>query len=113
MEISDLLKVLECLSSSQSSKQEEPSALVPGWRVLIRTVTNYWVGEISVVRGGFVCLNGASETKDAGRLSETYKHGLLGQECTEIEHIGDGVLVAIGAIVDVLPYNHPLPTQTK
>jgi hypothetical protein len=80
-----------------------------GEKVLIRTVTYFQIGEVVAVEGAFVTLNGASWVADTGRLGKAIKSG----ELNEVEFLGDGVRVNLGASVDLIPWSHELPTETK
>jgi hypothetical protein len=80
-----------------------------GTKVLIRTVTFFQIGEITEISDGFIALDGASWVADTGRFGEAIKSGKL----KEVEFLGDGVRVAIGAVVDITPWEHELPTKTQ
>lgn len=80
-----------------------------GSKVLIRTVTYFELGEVVEASGGFVKLDGASWVADTGRLHKAVADGVL----NEVEMLGDGVWVNLGATVDVIPWRHELPTATK
>jgi len=82
-----------------------------GQRVLVRTVTYFQLGEVAAVEDGFLELKGASWVADTGRLGETIKHGP--SELNEVEMLGDGVRVNLGAVVDIIPWHHELPTASK
>jgi len=78
--------------------------------VIIRTVTLYTVGHVDAIGDGFITLSKAAWVADTGRWSSALATGKL----NEVEMFpGDGVThVALGAIVDVTPWAHPLPTVT-
>lgn len=80
-----------------------------GEKVLIRTVTYFQLGEVVAVDGSFVELKDASWVADTGRLHRAVADGTL----NEVEFLGDGVRVNLGAVVDIIPWKHDLPTATK
>jgi hypothetical protein len=91
------------------NQQSSLAAKLVGSKVLIRTVTYFLLGEVVEGVGGFVKLDGASWVADTGRLSKAIADGTL----NEVEMLGDGVHVNLGAAVDVIPWHHALPTATK
>ena len=80
-----------------------------GRNVLIRTVTNYFVGCIVSVDEKFVVLRDASWIGDTGRFSDALKTGSL----NEVEPFVDDVLVSLGALVDATQWGHALPRAQK
>jgi len=80
-----------------------------GDSVLIRTVTMYQVGRVVSIGVDSIVLDEASWLADVGRLSEALANGSL----REVEKVPSWVVVGRGAIVDMFPWNHPLPTATK
>jgi hypothetical protein len=81
----------------------------PGDKVIIRTVTNYFTGRIEKIDGGFITLAEAAWVADTGR----WHQALTSSELSEVEPYPAGVAVALGAIVDLSPWNHDLPTKVK
>jgi hypothetical protein len=92
----------------QDGPQQLAEKLV-GSKILIRTVTYFLLGEVAEAVGGFVQMNGASWVADTGRLHKAVAGGTL----SEVEMLGDGVWVNLGAAIDVIPWLHELPTVTK
>lgn len=82
-----------------------------GQKILVRTVTYFQLGEVVAVHDGFLELNGASWVADTGRLGQTIADGP--DNLSEIEMLGDGVYVNLGAVIDIIPWRHKLPTKTK
>jgi hypothetical protein len=80
-----------------------------GQNVLVRTVTHYYTGELDGTEDGFLVLKDAAWIADTGRFSKA----LLTGELDEVEPYPGGCLVAIGAVVDISPWNHPLPRTQK
>lgn len=85
-----------------------------GDSILIRTVTHYQVGRVAAILPGEIVLTDASWVADTGRFSAAVSMGRL----SEIERVltANGIswiVVGRGAIVDVVPWEHPLPTETK
>jgi hypothetical protein len=90
-------------------QQSSLAANLVGSKVLIRTVMYFLLGEVVEAVGSFVKLDGASWVADTGRLGKAIADGTL----NEVEMLGDGVHVNLGAAVDIIPWNHDLPTATK
>lgn len=80
-----------------------------GNKVLIRTVTHYWVGRIIQIGTWECLLSDASWIPDTGRWSHALKTG----ELEEIEPTPGVVSVKSDTIVDVVFWTHPLPTEVK
>jgi hypothetical protein len=77
----------------------------PGEKVLIRTVTNYFTGEVVVSNFTEIVLKHAAWIPDTGRFSECLQNGTP----SDIEPYPDPVHVAVGAIVDLTKWRHKLP----
>lgn len=98
------------MAKSKVKSEALPKDAFPvGGKFLIRTVTNYWTGEVVAVRDGFLILSTAAWIADTGRFSDAAKHGRL----NEVEPVGGLVRVAIGSIVDAVEWTHALPTDQK
>jgi uncharacterized protein CbrC (UPF0167 family) len=84
-------------------------------KVLVRTVTNYYVGELvdeaEFKEPGFFGLRQASWVADTGRFSAALKTGTLSE--VEPYPADDVVLVNKGAVVDIAPWHHELPEKVK
>lgn len=80
-----------------------------GDAVLIRTVTMIQLGRVTKIGADFFVLEDASWVSETDRFSDTLAKGTL----REVERCPSWVLVGRGAIVDVFPWNHPLPRATK
>ena len=104
MNTSELLKVISLLSDDGTDESVFPYE----GKVAIRTVTHYYTGQVVEVKGGFVKMTTGAWIADTGRWSEFIANGTM----NEVEVCGD-VAVNIGAIVDVVPWQHDLPTRTK
>jgi hypothetical protein len=77
---------------------------------LIRTVTAYQTGRLVAVYQHELVLEDAAWIADTGRFHKALADGTL----NEIEPAPNGrVFVGRGAIVDVFPWKHPLPRETK
>lgn len=79
-----------------------------GKKLLIRTVTNYFTGEVIGRVGGFLELADAAWIADTGRFADAITTGKL----NEVEPIGR-TWVSTGAVVDFTEWNHPLPKDQK
>ena len=80
----------------------------PGDKLFIRTVTFHHVGEVVEVTDGFLKLKNASWVADSGRFGAAIQDGSL----SEVEYVGEAS-VNVATIVDVFPWSHGLPTETK
>jgi len=80
-----------------------------GNKVLIRTVTHYYTGEITAVLGDALQLKDAAWIPDTGRFSEALKTGKF----AEVEPYVGLVEVFTGATVEVCQWPHPLPVEKK
>ena len=84
---------------------------MPATKVIIRTVTHYYIGELTDETPTWITLTQCSWIADTGRWHIALRDGAL----NEIEPYPptDHVRIAVGAIVDLAPWNHPLPTTAK
>ncbi len=85
------------------------SPLRTGNKVFIRTVTNYYTGEVIDITADEVLLKDAAWVADTGRFSQALKTGVL----NEVEPFTGVISVNRGAIVDVSTWEHALPTAVK
>jgi hypothetical protein len=79
-----------------------------GDAILIRTVTMIQVGRVTGIGPDFIVLREAGWIACTKRFSVTLETGAL----DEFEKAPSWVLVGRGAIVDVYPWAHELPTKT-
>jgi uncharacterized Fe-S cluster-containing protein len=79
-----------------------------GTEVFIRTVTYHLVGRVKSFDGAFFELEDASWVADSGRFHQAIKDGTL----NEVEPVGVA-FVNVGAITDMFPWTHALPTKQK
>lgn len=80
-----------------------------GAKLFIRTITFHYVGRVSFISDTELCLEDASWVADSGRFSKALASGAL----DELERYPDGVSVNRGSIVDVSPWKHDLPQESK
>lgn len=81
-----------------------------GNNYFVRTVTLYLLGQYLGTVEGFAVLANASWVADTGRFSEYLKKGTA----NEIEFGNSlSVRVNLGSVVDIWPWTHKLPTETK
>lgn len=78
-----------------------------GGKVLIRTVTNYFVGEVEYVEDGFIGLAGASWVADTGQFHTCLAEGRVAQHSKYPGPLGR-VAVSVASIVDVAEWAHKL-----
>jgi hypothetical protein len=86
--------------------------MLQGQKVFIRTVTNYFTGRVvaqSEVDPRFLELEDAAWIAETGRFAEALESG----EFSEVEPYPEGVLVAIGGIIDISPWPHDLPRSKR
>lgn len=80
-----------------------------GSKVFIRTVTYHHVGEVVGVEDGWLVLDNASWVADSGRFGAA----LAGEKpLSEVEYVGE-CSVNVSTIVDVFPWLHDLPAESK
>lgn len=82
-----------------------------GQKVIIRTVTNYFVGKVTGASSTEVALSDASWVADTGRYSKALAEG--GSFFKEVERLPHGVTVRLGAVVDWCDWCHELPKETR
>ena len=88
------------------TKAKLQSPLTIGASVLIRSVTNYYTGQIVALERDMIVLRDAAWIAETGRFADALRTGTLG----EVEPYPDGlVCVGRGAVIDVCVWAHPLP----
>jgi hypothetical protein len=80
----------------------------PGSKVLLSTVTYFWVGEIEKIDEIYIYLKDASWVGSTGRFAKALVDG----ELEEVEKVGDAI-IARAAVVDVVDWKHGLPVPTS
>jgi hypothetical protein len=80
-----------------------------GTTYIIRTVTMYYTGRLQSVWPGELVLSDAAWIADTGRFSTALSTGKL----SEVEPYPGECIVSRAAIVDVAPWNHPLPRDVR
>jgi hypothetical protein len=94
--------------TSQSLTCDTDSVMIEiGKAYLFHTHLGIWLGRVRLVDPDEVCLDECSWIPDQGRMSECVAKGTL----TEVEPVGDGVIVPRTAIK--VPWKHPLPKKAK
>lgn len=80
-------------------------------KIFVRTVTNFYVGEIVKQNKQWITLKNASWVADTGRFSTAMGTGLLSEvECYPKDML---VHVAVSSIVDYCDWPHELPIESK
>lgn len=79
-----------------------------GKKIFMRSVTYHCVGRVKRMFGDVIELEDASWVADSGRFMGAIKDGNL----DEIEPVGQ-MWVNKGAMIDMFPWNHSLPSQQK
>jgi len=84
-------------------------------KILIRTVTHYWLGAIKHIGPDYLTLENASWVADTGRFHEVLVKGVDDpdglQRRPEIEPAPGNPVVMRAAIVDICPWMHNLPSE--
>lgn len=80
-----------------------------GKAYLIRTVTMFYTGRITVITDSDLVLSDAAWIADTGRFYDCLKHG----QASEIEPFIHDVIVPRDKIVDATIWPHPLPRDQK
>jgi len=84
-----------------------------GENYLIRTVTFTYLGNLIAVGDKELLMGNVSWVADTGRFSNMLKEGVTVQDSSEIEPCNTDIIIGRLAIVDMIPYNHELPTKQK
>jgi len=94
--------------SAEAAKSSVPMRVMKvGADVFIRTVTHNYTGRISMVLPDALLLVDAAWIACSGRFHNALKDGDL----DEVEPIPGPVEIMRGAIIDVTPWEHPLPRE--
>ena len=93
----------------QASDGEHPYKV--GSNYLIRTVTNYVVGNLMAVTPQELVLTNAAWVADMGRFHDALSSGQLNEVEPYLDH--QEVIVGRGAIVDACVWSHDLPREQK
>lgn len=94
------------------SEPIEKRLLDGGVAVVIRTVTMHYLGRVRSYGDEWIELTEASWLADTQiRWAEFLRSGP--SDDSEIEPYPDGVLIPRGAVVDVSPWAHELPTEAS
>ena len=80
----------------------------PGSKVLIRTVTMTLLGEVVLETAQLIVLTNGGWVADTGRFGAALATGKI----EEFERAPGQFAVGLGAIVDVWPWEHDIPSQT-
>lgn len=109
-DISDLVaevKLLRTRAVEPTPPAQSPIRL--GNTVFIRTVTNCYVGRITLVDDEEIVLDNAAWVADTGRFHVALRDGVL----NEIEPYVGPVSVSRGSLVDCCDWRHVLPKAAK
>lgn len=96
------------LGESEKIDLNELEDLV-GTKVFIRTVTYHMTGKVRKIVGNFLVLDTPAWIADSGRFMNAIQKG----ELDEVEPTADGHMVNLGSVVDIIPWNHKLPTEQQ
>lgn len=106
----------DLLANEQADSQIDPTppaaASMPiTGNVIIRTVTHYFTGHVVGETSQWLLIDQAAWIADTGRWANALKSGKL----NEVEPYPEEAVirVGIGAIIDIAPWGHALPTEQK
>lgn len=108
MNTAEALKLVSALTTDEATSTNGPTPGIPD-QVLIRTVTHYHVGRVVSIDDRWIVLDEAAWVADTGRFSAALATGSLG----EVEPFAGPVWVAVGAVVDMTAWPHPLTRVVK
>jgi len=95
---------------------EENSARTPtvGETVFIRTVTYHYLGRILAISPDTIHLGEVSWVSESGRWSELLRTGQFSSQA-EVEVYLPGMITALSraAIVEIIPWPHQLPLESR
>ena len=100
LETTELAKLIREASYAHSFKIGE--------NYMVRTVTMYYVGTMVDATPTDLVLDNCSWVADTGRWSTCVLEG----KCSEVEPMGNGVIISRLALIDVIPWKHELFPQT-
>lgn len=106
-QLREIRKVCGVRAKVKVEKEELPFG--PGDKLLIRTVTMIQLGVVKSIGRDFIVMDDGGWVADTARFSETLASGKL----NEFERAPSWFLVGRGAIVDVYPWAHAIPKETK
>jgi hypothetical protein len=108
MTVADLRHWAELIRPKR--KSAEPLPFGVGDSILIRTVTSMiQLGRVRATGRDFIVLDDGGWVADTGQFSTMLETGAL----NEVERVPSWIMVGRGAIIDVVPWSHPLPRATK
>ena len=92
-----------------ANKRETGLPFRVGDKILVRTVTQYQLGKVSEIGADFITFSEGGWVADIGRFGSALSAGSL----SEFERAPSWFMVGRGAIVDVYPWDHEIPRETK
>lgn len=100
--------------SSKSSGPAKPVLLANlNKPVLLRTVTYHYLGRLLGVKDGSVMLDRVTWVADSGRCSLMLRDGVSAMGEYEVYPLELRVDIRLDTIVEIIPWEHALPTETK
>lgn len=78
----------------------------PGDKIMVQSITFFWVGELKAVVNGYVILDKASWIADTGAVDQCMNKGTLAEKATLPNH---SPRISLQSIVAVLPWTAALP----
>ena len=78
-------------------------------KVFIRTLTYHYIGKVKKENKEEITLDECVWVADSGEFTSAIKKGTL----DEVEIIGDGVILMKSNIIDIIPWDHDIPSERK
>lgn len=104
------IKQLKAMLGGSCAPTQSHSIKV-GTKVIIRTVTMTYTGLVEAITDSDIVLSTAAWIADSRRWHDALRDGF--EDSAEIEPYPDGCIVSRGAVVDVSPWVHELPTEQQ
>ncbi len=102
------IKEISSLLGKQNTSCTKPLTKI-GDKVFIRTLTYHYIGEVVEETAEAIILDKTVWVADSGRFTEAIAEGSL----NEFEIIGLITPIIKNNMVDIIPWNHDIPTQRK
>jgi hypothetical protein len=108
MKLGDVLKLMEMFGPKGQGQQEKLPFAV-GDYILVRTVTMIQIGKVEEIDSAGIVLSDTGWVADTGRFHECLSNGSL----EEFERAPAWCYVNRGSVVDIFPWPHKVPEQSK
>ena len=102
------IKEISALLGNQNTSCTKPLTKI-GDKVFIRTLTYHYIGEVIEETAEAVIIDKAVWVADSGQFTKAIQEGIL----SEIEIIGTRTVLLKSNMVDIIKWNHEIPTERK